>query len=75
MSVFVLGLPFRLTAMVSNWRQRVYLLHKLIMSVTVETLTQVTHELVTLRFLKTRKKFSSQFSRVFITFYRRMLVV
>ena len=27
--------------MVSNWKQRFYLLHKLIMSVTVETLTQV----------------------------------
>ncbi|XP_028410045.1 short transient receptor potential channel 4-associated protein-like [Dendronephthya gigantea] len=33
-------LTYRLIAMVSNWKQRVYLLHKLIMSVSVETLTQ-----------------------------------
>lgn len=33
-------LAFHLTVMVSNFGQRVYLLHKLIMSVTVETLTQ-----------------------------------
>ena len=35
-----IDLAFRLSSMVSNCRQRVYLLHKLIMSVTVETLTQ-----------------------------------